>query len=85
MEAVDKGYIPLSLVTRTLFGGRMATHARVGARDFKTLQTLGHQPTKEVWQPDTDVATRIAERALAEETVELDLVDAAALEDSVLD
>jgi hypothetical protein len=63
----------------------MATHARVGARDFTTLQTFGHQPTEEVWQPDTDVATRIAERAHAKETVGQDLVDAAVLEDSVLD
>ena len=75
------------MVPRASRGRRLSREPsqRLGARDFTTLQTLGHQRTKEVWQPDTDVATRIAERALAEETVEQDLVDAAALEDTVLD
>ena len=85
MEAVDKGHLPHSHVSRSLFGLKPEVVARTGARDQARLQTLGFQAGQAVWKTDTEMAARIQAMVDAEETAERDLVDEALLEDSVLD
>lgn len=85
MGAVDRGILPQSHVSRTLFGLKPDVAARTGARDQARLRTLGFTGGQAVWSPDTEVAARIQADVDAEETAERDLVDEALLEDSVLD
>ncbi len=59
MEAVNRGILPHSHVSRTKFGIELESLVRTGVRDQARLQTLGYQVDKEFWLPDTDAAARI--------------------------
>ena len=85
IPAYEKGIITRSHITRTLFGLSPEAVDRVAARDAARAEALGHTHSLALWAPTTEIAARIANRAIEEESAELDLVESSELEDSILD
>ena len=82
---MDKGIISCGYIQKTMFDLKPEQVARDIAKEAVHADILGLVWPTDVWENNTKLAARFSNGALEAETEEMNLVDASAMEGSILD